>query len=60
MSGQYPAWLGAVAAGVMMVSLGMHTRLFVRPEFKARCSACRRLYWRGRTCECASADRERP
>lgn len=58
MSAQYPAWLWVVAAAVLMVSMGMQTRLFMRPEFKARCSACGRLYWRGRTCACSRHDHD--
>jgi hypothetical protein len=51
--GQYPGWLGAIAASVTMLFLGVRTRMLVLPELKTRCSACRRLVWRGRTCHCA-------
>ena len=53
MSGQYPSWLAALAAGVTMLFLGVRTRMLALPELRARCSACGRLYWRGRTCSCA-------
>ena len=52
-AGQYPSWVAAIAAGVTMIFLGVRTRLLVLPELKTRCSACRRLVWRGQTCECA-------
>jgi hypothetical protein len=51
-AGQYPAWFGAVAAGVTMLFLGIRTHLLALPELKVRCSACRRLHWRGRECPC--------
>ena len=53
MSGQYANWLAALAAGVTMLFLGVRTRMLALPELRARCSACGRLYWRGRTCRCA-------
>jgi len=54
-SGQYPSWFGAVAAGVTMLFLGIRTHLLAIPELKARCSACGKLYWRGRGCPCAKS-----
>jgi hypothetical protein len=55
MSGVYASWVGAVAAGVTMLFLGIRTHLFARPELKVRCSACGRLYWRGLGCPCSTS-----
>jgi len=51
-SGQYPAWFGAVAASVTMIFLGLQTRLLVLPVLRVRCRACGRFFWRGRGCPC--------
>jgi hypothetical protein len=56
-SGQYPSWLGALAASVTMIFLGVRTRMLALPELRARCSACGRLYWRGTTCRCSKHSR---
>lgn len=53
MSADYPSWLGAVAATVTMLYLGMRTRMLARPELKSRRAACGRFFRRGRTCPCA-------
>jgi hypothetical protein len=55
-SGQYPSWVAALAASVTMIFLGMRTRMLAVPELRVRCSACRKLYWRGTTCRCARDD----
>ena len=52
MSGQYPAWMGAVAASVTMIFLGIQTRMLALPVLKVRCGACGKLFWRGRGCPC--------
>lgn len=53
MSGQLPIWLAALAASVTMIFLGVRTHLLALPELRSRCSACGRLYRRGRTCPCS-------
>lgn len=53
---QYASWLAALAASVTMLSLGVRLRMFERPELRTRCAACRKYYWRGRTCPCARDD----
>jgi hypothetical protein len=50
--GLLESWLTAIAAGVTMLYLGVRTRMLALPELKTRCSACGRLFWRGRTCRC--------
>jgi hypothetical protein len=52
MTAHYPSWIGAAAAAVTMLYLGMRTRMLARPELKTRCAACGRYFWRGRTCSC--------
>ncbi|MGH3134498.1 MAG: hypothetical protein ACRDNY_12310 [Gaiellaceae bacterium] len=56
MTAQYASWLAALAASVTMLSLGVRLRMFERPELRTRCAACRKYYWRGRTCPCARDD----
>jgi hypothetical protein len=53
MSGQYPSWVGALAASVTMIFLGVRTRMLSLPEIRSRCPACGRLVWRSQTCRCA-------
>ena len=52
MSAHYASWFPTVAAAVVMLFLGMRTRLLSPPELKLRCGACGRLVRRGRTCPC--------
>jgi hypothetical protein len=51
-SGQYPSWVGALAASVTMIFLGVRTRMLSLPEIRSRCSACGRLVWRSQICRC--------
>ena len=53
MSAPYPSWLGAAAAAVTMLDLGMRTRMLARPELNTRCAACGRLFFRRRICPCS-------
>jgi hypothetical protein len=53
MSGEYPAWAGAIAVFVTILFLGVRMRMLSVPEPWARCSACRRLYRRGTNCRCS-------
>lgn len=55
MTSAYPGWLGALAAGVMMIYLGLQLKMLSLPEVKVRCGACGRLVWRHRTCRCTKS-----
>jgi len=45
-SGQYPSWFAALAAGVTMLSLGMRTRMFARPSAEKSDALTRRTFRR--------------
>jgi hypothetical protein len=51
-------WFPAVAASVVMLSLGIRLRMLAPPEHRVRCGACGRLVLRRGTCPCSRVEQD--
>ena len=52
MDGDYTNWIAAIAATILMLSLGRHKRVLEPKRQWMRCTTCGRHVLRGRRCPC--------